>query len=238
MINYLDNGGNLYFESVNIGLDYQGSDFLTYLGVVYVDDGGDNEVAGIYGGQQSIASGMMLRYSGGTSPHYSVDRLSSLTSTALFNCESNFGRMYYHEGENYKVVASSVVVGALANGDSLNLKPYLMAEMVNDFMGFNPTVSLEELQEVNLQADASPNPFNDKLVISFYLEKSDPVQIRIFDQKGSLVKTLAEDRMLPGIHHISWDGSNNQGCQVGHGLFIYSIQTGEKIFNGKIIRMK
>jgi hypothetical protein len=104
-------GGSLYIESSDIGYDYQNTEFLDYLGITYLEDGGDDEVELLTGAPETMTSGMQMSYFGGTSPHFSVDHITSFGGN-LLRCEENVGRMVYHEAGNYKVVGSSVVMGA------------------------------------------------------------------------------------------------------------------------------
>jgi len=40
----MENGGNLYIESVDIGANHVGTPFFENLGITYIDDGGEQEV--------------------------------------------------------------------------------------------------------------------------------------------------------------------------------------------------
>ncbi len=237
-MSYLDNGGNLYIESSDIGLDYTGTDFFSYLGIAFMDDGGDYEVYGLNGGNQCLTKHMHIFYNGGDDPHYSVDKLSSLSSSMMLDCESGHGRMYMHEAENYKVVTSSVVIGAFANGDSLNLKPYLAAEIVNYFMGFDPTVSVHENLVQGSAAYSYPNPFSHQVNISYQLKNRGAVRICIYDQGGRLIRTLAREQKPAGMHSVVWDGTDANGNLYDNGLYIYTIESGDQHFTGKMMLIR
>ncbi len=237
-MSYLDNGGMLYFESSDIGVNYTGTDFMSYLGIVLVDDGTDYEVLQIEGGNQCLTKDMHMFYNGGEDPHYSVDRLSSLGSQLMFGCESGHARMYMREADNYKVVASSLVIGAIANGDSLNLKPYLAAEIVNYFMGYDPTVSVSEPLAEMSASGSYPNPFSDQVTISYSLENSENVAVHIFDQQGKLVRSLAREHRSAGDHSVVWDGTGNGGNLLGNGLYIYTIESASGFVTGKMMLIR
>lgn len=237
-MSYLNNGGYLYIESTNIGFDYQGTDFMNYLGIVFLEDGGENEVMSVYGGQDNLTSGMHLNYQGGISPHHSVDRLSSLTGDLLLECESGYARMYMKDNENYKVVASSIVAGALANGDTLNLKPYLMAEIVNFFMGYDPSVGVDDPASEIFIAGAYPNPFREQTTFNYRLENTGPVKISVFNQNGEHIRTLMNQGNSHGNHVVTWDGCDDFGNTVKNGLYIYTIETEHDFSTGKVMKIR
>lgn len=59
------------------------------------------------------------------------------------------------------------------------------------------------------------------------------VKINIYDEGGSLVKTIEMDDVHKGNQTISWDGHNNNGTQLGSGTYSYEVHastaTGEEI---------
>jgi hypothetical protein len=83
-----------------------------------------------------------FNYFGGTDAHYNIDRMGTASGELLLACEEDHGRMILNEGENFTAISSSVIFGAIADGEGLNLKPYLMAELINQFLGLNSIYSL------------------------------------------------------------------------------------------------
>lgn len=224
----------MYIESSNIGSDYVGTEFINYLGFIYLEGGWESEVDYIIGMNNTIAYGLTLNYFGGASPHYSVDRMSSFGST-MFTCEEGFGRMIMNQTKNYKVVSSSVVMGALANGDSLNLKPYLMAELVYDFIDFNPAVSISENPGTTLSSiRAFPNPMFTETTIEYQLQNTCRVKVSIFDSQARLVNTIFEGKQPEGKNKVKWNAKNSTGTQVEPGNYFYIIESANKRQNGKI----
>ncbi|MDZ4181942.1 MAG: immune inhibitor A, partial [Candidatus Cloacimonadaceae bacterium] len=54
-----------------------------------------------------------------------------------------------------------------------------------------------------------PNPFNPTTTISFDLAKAGKVKVSIYNIKGQMVKTLANDDFAVGRHSLVWDGKDN-----------------------------
>jgi hypothetical protein len=57
----------------------------------------------------------------------------------------------------------------------------------------------------------SPNPFNPVTKIRFATAKSGHVNVRIYNVRGELVKTIANGYYGAGSHEASWDGSSVRG---------------------------
>jgi hypothetical protein len=68
--------------------------------------------------------------------------MGTTSGEVLLACEEGHGRMIMNEGENFTAISSSIIFGAVADGEGLNLKPYLMAEMINQFLGLNSIFNL------------------------------------------------------------------------------------------------
>jgi len=122
-------------EGVNVAKNHANTSLNTYLGLNYLHDGTSWEVASLNGTGNTLTDQLNFYYLGGPDPHYSVDRMSTSVGEVLFNCEAGFGRMIKNEGETFKAITSSIILGALADGDGLSLKPYLISEIVNYFLG-------------------------------------------------------------------------------------------------------
>jgi hypothetical protein len=83
-----------------------------------------------------------------------------------------------------------------------------------------------------------PNPFNPVTSIRFDLAQNGAVELRIFDVKGRLVRTLL-DRSLPrGWHLAQWDGTNDRGQSVASGVYFLRMSTAQKVQTRKLILLK
>jgi spore coat protein A, manganese oxidase len=71
-----------------------------------------------------------------------------------------------------------------------------------------------------------PNPFNPSTTISFQLPANEKVELKIFNNIGQEVRTLANARFDAGVHHVVWDGKSNGGQAVASGMYIYKIKAG------------
>ncbi|MCB2205317.1 VCBS repeat-containing protein [bacterium] len=81
---------------------------------------------------------------------------------------------------------------------------------------------------VAMQLDQNyPNPFSlgnhATTSIAFELGGQQEVELRIYDSKGALVRTLVAGRYDAGQHQISWDGRDNSGRPVASGSYRYVL---------------
>ncbi len=71
-----------------------------------------------------------------------------------------------------------------------------------------------------------PNPFNPVTQIEYGLAQSGPVQMRVYDILGRLVRQLVQEQeQKVGIYTVVWDGRNQMGRQVGNGVYFYRLKT-------------
>jgi hypothetical protein len=223
---------------VDLGKNHENTNFLTHLGLEYTGDGGDNEVNRIMGATQSFLEESDFYYTGGTNPHFSVDRLSPSTgASVLYYSDDEIGRIFSIENETYRAISSAVIFSAIKNGDSLNLKPYLISEYFNYLLGIQTTTSLRE-HLAGILSQAYPNPFNNQVKISYELATEDQVQICIYDLNGKMVRQLINEEQQSGSHSVIWDGTGDSGLSVESGFYFYSLTLDKVSATGKVILIK
>lgn len=229
----------MYIESVDLGLNLNGTDFMDMLQVQFQSDGGDNEVEELYGDYQGIVGSLDYNYAGGENSHYSIDRLIANSASLVYRSEDEYSRMFSYDAVTYKTVASSFIIGALVDRDSLNIKTYLLAEIINFFLGVSPITSVKEPPSAtNFNTVCYPNPFTDLVVIEFEIAERSQVQVKILDEMGRPVATIASCEFTAGVYQIKWDGTNNSGIRVENGVYFYRIATTGKTETGKILFVK
>ncbi len=71
-----------------------------------------------------------------------------------------------------------------------------------------------------------PNPFNPTTAIRFSLPTSSVVSLKVYDVRGTLVKTLIDNRLVAGgVHTVSWNGTDEAGNTVPSGVYFCRLQT-------------
>jgi hypothetical protein len=83
--------------------------------------------------------------------------------------------------------------------------------------------------EIKASLQVNPNPVLNSTVISFSLEQSQKVSIRIFDMSGRLVTTLVDAPYEEGNQEIVWNASD-----VNSGIYFVQFQMEE---NSQMIKL-
>ncbi|MEA1877496.1 MAG: FlgD immunoglobulin-like domain containing protein [Bacteroidota bacterium] len=83
-----------------------------------------------------------------------------------------------------------------------------------------------------------PNPFNPITTISYSQDNISDNSVTVYNLRGQAVKRLFIGRVNPGKHSVSWDGKNHFGQAMPSGIYIYRIQSNERILTGKMMLLK
>ena len=68
-----------------------------------------------------------------------------------------------------------------------------------------------------------PNPFNPSTDFLFNLSQSSRVEIRIYDVRGAMVRSLEGGVMPAGPARLCWRGRDNSGAEVASGAYFYRL---------------
>ena len=72
-----------------------------------------------------------------------------------------------------------------------------------------------------------PNPFNPSTVIPFRLGAAEWVRIDIYNLLGQRVRRLLDEPRAPGLHRISWSGTDDRGSPISSGVYFYRLTSAE-----------
>jgi flagellar hook assembly protein FlgD len=61
-------------------------------------------------------------------------------------------------------------------------------------------------------------------VIDFQIPTAQKVTLRIYNAAGQLIKTLVDSYKDAGTHRVVWNGLDEQGHLVAHGVYFYQLQ--------------
>ena len=78
-----------------------------------------------------------------------------------------------------------------------------------------------------------PNPFNPVTKISYSIDKSAEVSLKLFDVRGGLIETLLNKRVNAGNHSYSLNASH-----LSSGVYFYTMTVNDVSQTKKLILMK
>ena len=91
-------------------------------------------------------------------------------------------------------------------------------------------------------AQNHPNPFNPSTTISYNVEQSGYVSLKIYDVMGRLVRTLVDNKYVAAGDQSGytavWNGLDDRGHKASAGLYIYRLQSGSMSMTNKMILLK
>jgi hypothetical protein len=98
----------------------------------------------------------------------------------------------------------------------------------------------EEIVKVyhNSLSQNFPNPFNPETTIQYSIAKNAHVKLHVFNVRGQLVRTLADERKPKNIYTVTWDGRNDAGIPVATGVYFYKLTAGDFTQTKKMILLK
>lgn len=75
-------------------------------------------------------------------------------------------------------------------------------------------------------AQAAPNPFNPATELRFTVAGAGRVTLRIYDQRGRLVRSLVDEPLPAGEHRAAWDGRDGAGRLAAAGVYLAELRAG------------
>ena len=86
--------------------------------------------------------------------------------------------------------------------------------------------------------NAYPNPFAEQSTITVKLANPGFCNLKIYNNKGQLVRNQIGENGTAGDHTFLWDGKDDLGKQVGSGIYIVSVNSGTQKGFAKIVYMR
>jgi len=71
----------------------------------------------------------------------------------------------------------------------------------------------------------SPNPFNPSTTLHFNLAEASLVTVEVYDVSGRRVRVLLDDAREVGRYSVKWDGTGDDGHEVGSGIYLARMVT-------------
>jgi len=72
-----------------------------------------------------------------------------------------------------------------------------------------------------------PNPFNPSTTIRYELASRTHVDLRVFDVRGALVRTMVDGVKGAGAYSLEWNGRDDRGTAVSSGVYFYRLTAGD-----------
>ena len=108
------------------------------------------------------------------------------------------------------------------DGSAINQRYFVNAEEVKLTEAL---LTANEPEKLLTGVTVAPNPFSEKVMLTFNLEGMTELKAEVIDVNGKLIQTLASGTMNAGIHTVKWDGTNAASENVANGIYFIRIGT-------------
>jgi histidinol-phosphate aminotransferase len=105
-----------------------------------------------------------------------------------------------------------------------------------DILNLNSVGSSEPPRTFGINS-VYPNPFNSNCKIEFTTAGPGIAHLSIYNLQGRKVRTIVSDRLSPGVHTISWNGTDVHGKKVSSGVYVFNLLQGELAATSKVTLM-
>ena len=114
-------------------------------------------------------------------------------------------------------------------------EPFLITKTVSMISTTSVLDKSDGMPESFILQQNIPNPFNSSTSISFNVLELDEYCLTIYNTSGQRVKTLIEEKLLPGSYNVNWSGMCNSGEIVPSGLYLYELRNSHSITSKKMM---
>lgn len=85
---------------------------------------------------------------------------------------------------------------------------------------------------------ARPNPFVGESEITFALPARARAELRIYDVRGRLTRTLVNETRAAGVYRERWDGRSDDGREVASGVYLLRFRAGGVEQTQRLLRLR
>jgi len=167
------------------------------------------------------------------------------TAVALSGPLVNVGARFFPTGGYMNAGAAYLFGGALDCNDNQEID---ICEIVS---GSSPDDNgdgmLDECEDLSSVPDTNrrlilhqnwPNPFNPSTEIRYTVSSAGDGALQVFDLHGKLVKTLQQGRFAAGNGSVVWNGRDDDGQQVGSGVYVYRLSIDGQTRGRRMVMLK
>jgi hypothetical protein len=80
-----------------------------------------------------------------------------------------------------------------------------------------------------------PNPFNASARINWQMKRGGAVDLKVYDASGRVVRTLASGQCPAGSYTTVWNGADNAGRRLAHGIYFVRLATPDQTIKVKTV---
>lgn len=232
--NYLEQGGKLYLEGVNAVSSLQDTNLYPFLGTSFAGTPYEFGVSSVTGTNNLPDGNNTWGYPTGGNAAYSLDALMPTPGLPLLRDQDGNVRATFYEHDGYKIIVSSLIFGAISNGDFMGRQVLMHSYM--QLLGLSATAANNNAPEHSTGIAAWPNPYSQAsasgIKIRLQATAPGPASVKVFDARGRVV--YAQTVLRSGSEdELSWKPKG-----LPNGVYFYQIKSGKNEKITKLLLLK
>ena len=84
----------------------------------------------------------------------------------------------------------------------------------------------------------APNPARAHVVIRYTLDAQRQTRLQVHDLTGRVVRTLVASSMKRGAYSVTWNGTDDHGRSLAHGVYFVRLTAGDYRATEKVVLQK
>ena len=125
----------------------------------------------------------------------------------------------------------------VAPGDKV---AFVLTGQLKDGTPFGGCDTIRVIDKDYICVDCAPNPFHGRTVLTISKQSENPLQpgdinIKIYDQKGALVRSINGIPVSGGKTSVTWDRQDNMGRKVAAGVYLLRVDHGSSSVTEKLV---
>jgi len=236
---YLDDGGKLFISGENLSWELDNQDFgrdwfRTYLHASYfANNTNDYTLDGVEGDPISDGLAVTIQGAGGANNQTSPDDIRALdaSATVCWTYAANKNAGVRIDTGVYRAVYFAFGFEAITDA---SIRQGLMNRVIGWLLHGGSDVAGDD-PVIRPALTLSPNPVLTSASVHFALPAAESVVLRLFSPDGRLLRTLAEGRMDPGRHSVTWDRTGASGEPLPAGVYYCRLDGEQTRLSTKVI---
>ncbi len=167
-------------------------------------------------------NGVFYANGGLTTTDWQISPMTAITLTSLNTSQHRFAFARHNPNVHFSLLTFSFSTPA----DTIYCDIWVNGTLINFAIpsaGSSSDDNALPMPQFNLLQNA-PNPFNPSTIIRYSIPQDNlPVRLVIYNKRGQAIRELVNENQSSGWQLVTWDGKDEQGRQVGSGIYFYRL---------------
>jgi hypothetical protein len=169
--------------------------------------------------------------------------ISNNNPNFMYYCTANDGIHYSNNaGTTWQKLAGAYNSRTTDIIPLLNENKYYTATYGDGVWVYDTTYTVglvyKPVSEADKQLLITPNPFKDKVKITYYAKNEGLVNITIYNAHGIRIITLLNEYKRTGEYELLWNGKSENGKEVKPGYYLVHLISDRNVYTQKVIFYK